>query len=103
MINEQEILSRLAQAIQQEIGICELDAFIESPSLINTCRERDRLLIKRVEFGPDPDHPDQYSSPPMALDVAYWKGRPDKFARIIGICWEQKNKPVIFRAIVYPP
>ncbi len=103
-MKEQELIDKLEQAIQQNVDVCGMDAFVGIPALINTCRDQDRIMVKHADYGPDPTFPDRYLPVSGAQDVVYWKtgdvrGQP----QIIGIAWNEEQKPAIFRAVVYPP
>lgn len=102
-MNENELLNKLQSAIQNKIEICDLHSFVGYPSTINTCLEKNKDILKHIDYGPDPDYPDQFKRFTESEFVVYWVIEHSRLAKIIGLCINHDNKPSIFRAIIYPP
>jgi hypothetical protein len=97
------LVEKLEAAINGKVDVCEIDEVIGIRSLINTCREEDRLVLNHADFGPDPDDEASFQELHKAKDVAYWKVDHPSLAKIVGLCWYEDGTVKLFKAIVFPP
>jgi hypothetical protein len=97
------LVKKLEAARQAGVDVCQIDEVVGTPSLINTCREGERLILDHADFAPDPDDEASFKELHEAKDVAYWKVDHPRLAKIVGLCWDEEGNITLFRAIVLPP
>ena len=102
-MTENELLIRLRQAVKDRIALSGLDAYIGTPATIKSVRAEDRETALHTDYGPDPDHANEFYPFTRGSFFAYWVFNQPEVSRVIGICLGQNvETPVIFRAVVYP-
>lgn len=101
--NNKEFITKLQDSIESETDVCAMDKAVGIESLINTCRDTDRLALKHTDFGPDSDDKVSFNYLNEAKDIVYWKVDHPSIAKIIGVYWPKEGSAKIFQAIIYPP
>ena len=101
--NDKAFIQKLQDSIDSKKDMCEIDKAVGIQSLMNSCRDRDRSIIKHTDFGPDSDDEVSFKYLHQASDIVYWTIEHPTIAKIIGIYWDSDGKARIFRAIIYPP
>ncbi|MEW7292183.1 hypothetical protein [Aquimarina sp. 2304DJ70-9] len=100
---DSNLIDQLHNAINAKTSVCNIGTIVDTKPLINTCNEKDRLILNRADFDFDPDDRNSFLDIKKALDVSYWKVEHPTKVKIIGICWFTDGSIKLFKAIVLPP
>jgi len=101
--DDERLVARVRAAVEARVDADGLAKFVGQQPLIDTTAGGSLLVLQRVDFATDPDHPDERFDR-QARAVVYW-GRPvaGDDPHVIGVQVGEDNAARVFFAIILPP